>query len=99
MDLFMNWVSGGEMEMILQEYLKKTRFGRMYIRNKKFSDKLYRTVDCIKYLHTTCSKNNKSKVLSLISTLYSRTELKMFGINVSTTKHYNSLKHQNKSFH
>ena len=41
MDLFMNWVSGGEMEMILQEYLKKTRFGRIYMRNKKFSDKLY----------------------------------------------------------
>jgi hypothetical protein len=98
LDLFLDWLSGNNPHAFLEDYLIKTPFGHMYSQNRFNNDKFVRMVERIKHVHQTCPTKQRSKILSLLSVVYNRTELRELGVRVSNTQYNSSLNHHNSNF-
>jgi len=69
-------LSGGEVEYLLKSYLT-SRDGKQIMNqlHLEFTDKLESIIDSIKKLHIQTSKNEKYKILSIVSKYYSKKQL------------------------
>ena len=83
MNLFLSWMCGGEIDTFLAEYLQKTVFGKGFLSENVQYEKFIRLVGGLKYLHESASASKRSRIISLASVLYRRTELLNLGFKVS----------------
>lgn len=62
------------------------------------SQKLLRQIQGLEYIHSTCPVGKRSKFISVVSTVYSRTELMNFGFKISNSQYKKSKDYTNVDF-
>lgn len=98
MQLFATWISGNNSEEFIVDYLKSTDYGKRIFAQENESGKFGQVINRINFIHSTCPKNHKSKIISLLSQAYTFKELSDLGFIISRKQHDSSKKYIDSNF-